>query len=87
MAYTNKLRKEELIVQQTLNTKYDSPTLDNSPFLYGTILEVSQLQDFYAIGDVVIFDASNSTQFTLASDTVPTLYSLITTDAIHYIQS
>jgi hypothetical protein len=86
MAYTNKLRKEELIVQQTLNTKEDSPTLDNSPFLYGTIIVVSQLQDFYKVDDIVIFDANKSTQFTLASDTVPTLYSLITTDAIHYLQ-
>jgi hypothetical protein len=86
MAYTNKLRKEELIVEQVLNDKEDSPTLDNSPFLYGTILVVSQLQDFYKVDDVIIFDASKSTQFTLASDTVPRLYTLITTDAVYYLQ-
>lgn len=86
MSYTNKLRKEELIVEQVLNDKEDSPTLDNSPFLYGTVLVVSQLQDFYKVNDVVIFDASNSIQFTLPSDTIPRFYNLITTDAIHYLQ-
>jgi len=86
MAYTNKLKKEELIVEQVLNDKEDSPTLDNSPFLYGTVLVVSQLQDFYKVNDVVIFDASNSIQFTLASDATPHFYNLITTDAVYYIQ-
>lgn len=86
MPYTNKLRKEELIVEQVLNDKEDSPTLDNSPFLYGTVLAVSQLQDFYKVDDVVIFNAINSIQFTLASDTVPRFYNLITTDAVYYIQ-
>ena len=79
------LRKEQLIVVQKLNDKDDSPTLDNSPFLYGTVVAISQLQDLYRVNDVIIFDASNSTQFTLVSDP-GYFYNLITTDAVHYIQ-
>ena len=38
-------------------------TLDNSPFLFGTIEAVNDLSDNYTVGSVVIFDATNALKF------------------------
>jgi hypothetical protein len=53
-------------------------TLDNSPFLFGTIEAVNDLSDNYTVGSVVIFDATNALKFVFEGD----YYFLITEDNI-----
>lgn len=56
------LKKGEIILTQTT---LEQPLLDNSPFLYGVVMSVSDLTDMYAVDDVVMFDAGTATKFFL----------------------
>jgi len=73
------LKKDELIITQIL--KEDAPVLDNSSLIYASVEAISQLQDLYAVGDIILVDASNAIQFTFDG----IFYSLITTNAVNLI--
>ena len=66
------LKKDELIITQLV--KEDVPVLDNSSLIYASVEAISQLQDLYAVGDIILVDANSAVQFTFDG----IFYSLIT---------
>jgi hypothetical protein len=70
------LKKGQIAVIQTAS---DKVVLDNSPYLQGEVANASDLSDMYAIGDVILFDASRATKFTISGG----YYYLIEEDNIY----
>ena len=57
------LKKGQVILTQTDGSV---ATLDNSPFIYGSIVSIANLSDMYVVGDVVLFDPMGSTKFSIS---------------------
>lgn len=71
------LKKGQLILTQTSGAEVE---LDNSPFLYGSIVSIADLSDMYVIGDVVLFNPISSTTFQISG----TNFYLTTEDKVYW---
>lgn len=71
------LKKGQLILTQTSGAVVE---LDNSPFLYGSIVSIADLSDMYVVGDVVLFDPIGSTTFSISG----TNFYLTTEDKVYW---
>lgn len=71
------LKKGQLILTQTTGAEVD---LDNSPFLFGTVVAIADLSDMYEIADVVLFDPTAATKFQISG----TDFFLTTEDKVYW---
>lgn len=71
------LKKGQLILTQTSGAVVE---LDNSPFLYGSIVSIADLSDMYVAGDAVLFDPLGSTTFSISG----TNFYLTTEDKVYW---
>ncbi len=72
------LQVGQVLLTQT--TSQLSIVFNNAPFLNGEIVQVSDLEDRYSVGDIVAYDPKGSQNFTYSSTT----YTLTTNDKILY---
>ena len=72
------LQSDELVVTET--SSVFGIVFDDSPFLFGLIEKVNDLEDYYKVGQVVGFDPAGATKFIYSS----TNYLLIKTEKIKF---
>jgi hypothetical protein len=71
------LKNKQIIITETGNDAEFQP--DNSALLFGEVVAVNDLTEFYTVGDRIYFDAGDSRKFLLND----VLYYLTTEDKVY----
>jgi hypothetical protein len=75
------LQKNQVILSQNENSK-NGIVIDNSSFLYGTVEAVDSITTLFVVGQRVLFDGNDATQFVYSNN----YYYLIEGDKIKLIE-
>jgi len=86
MALTDFILKKGQVVLTQQAISASGMNVSSSSLTYGYVQKVNDLCDMYKVGDYVIFDTSESINFTFLESSVLLYYCLTTEDKVYLIE-